>query len=124
MSAMQTQLSLEANSTGEYVGKDTEINGAGYAGMTFTAKSVSQSDFSAWIASVKDSSNTLTIDDYNSTLAPPSEYVAPIYYSSVDPALYGTILMKYMAPTPTSTVAMPTSTQTSTMPANMPGMQM
>ncbi len=138
MAAMQTQLSLEANSTGQYVGKDTEINGAGYAGMTFTAKSVSQSDFNAWIASVKNSSNTLTIDDYNATLAPPSEYVAPIYYSSVDPALYDTILMKYMIPGMGATTTMASSstnpssyststltpTPTSSMPADMPGMQM
>lgn len=113
MAAMQTQLNLEASSTGEYVGKDTEINGAGYAGMTFTAKSVSQSDFDAWVASVKDSSNTLTMDEYNNTLMQPSTYVSPIFYSSVDPNLYDTILMKYMIP--------PSASGTS---QSMPGMQM
>ncbi|HEY5220951.1 MAG TPA: COX aromatic rich motif-containing protein [Candidatus Paceibacterota bacterium] len=112
MSAMQTQLSLEASSTGEYIGKDTEINGAGYAGMTFTAKSVSQNDFNAWLASVKNSSNTLTLAEYNSVLLPPSTYAPSSTYSSVDPGLYDTILMKYMIP------------PTSTPPANMPGMTM
>ena len=102
MAAMQTQLSLEASSTGEYIGKDTEINGAGYAGMTFTAQSVSQEDFNAWVASVKNSSNTLTPAVYNNTLMPPSENVPSSTYSSVDPSLYDTILMKYMIP-PTST---------------------
>jgi cytochrome o ubiquinol oxidase subunit 2 len=122
MAAMQTQLSLEASSTGEYEGKDTEINGAGYAGMTFTAKSVSQSDFNAWVAAVKNSSNTLTLDEYNNALLPPSTYVPSSTYSSVDPTLYDTILMKYMIP-PTSTVSTGSS-PTSTMPADMPGMTM
>ena len=98
MTAMQTQLDLEASSTGEYVGKDTEINGAGYAGMTFVARSTSQADFDAWVAAVKNSSNTLTMDEYNNTLLPPSTYVPEAFYSSVPPGLYDTILMKYMIP--------------------------
>jgi cytochrome o ubiquinol oxidase subunit 2 len=123
MAAMQTQLYLEASSTGEYIGKDTEINGAGYAGMTFTAQSVSQNDFNAWVASVKAASNTLTMADYNDTLLPPSEYAPSSSYSSVEPSLYDTILMKYMIP-PSSTTADASASVTSSIPANMPGMTM
>ena len=115
MSAMQTQLDLEADATGTYAGKDTEINGAGYSGMTFAAQSVSQSDFDAWVASVKNSSHALTIAYYNNTLLPPSSYVASSSYSSVDPSLYNIILMKYM---------ISPSNITSTMPADMSGMEM
>lgn len=99
MDAMQTQIYLEASSTGKYVGKDTEINGAGYAGMTFTAKSVSQSDFNDWVASVKASSSapSLTMGAYQE-LWQPSTYVAPEFFSSVDPGLYNYVLMKYMVP--------------------------
>ena len=99
MSAMQTQLYLEASSTGEFVGKDTEINGAGYAGMTFTADAVSESDFNAWVAGVKASSSApaLTMGAYNA-LAAPSAYVPPAFYSSADPNLYDYVLMKYMVP--------------------------
>jgi len=61
MAAMETQLNLMADTTGEFTGKDTEINGAGYAGMTFIAKSSSQADFNAWVASVQNSSNTLDV---------------------------------------------------------------
>ena len=103
MSAMQTQLNLMANTTGEYTGKDTEINGAGYSGMTFVAKSTSQSDFDAWIASIQQSTSTypaLTMDAYD-TLAEPSKNNSPTYYSSFDPNLYNNILMKYMAPSST-----------------------
>ncbi len=53
MPAMSTQLHLIANSTGDFRGMDTEINGAGFSGMKFAARSVSQTDFNAWVASVK-----------------------------------------------------------------------
>jgi cytochrome o ubiquinol oxidase subunit II len=123
MAAMQTQLDLLASTTGEYDGKDTEINGAGYAGMTFTAQSVTQDDFNAWVASVKQSSSSLTTDAY-SALAEPSEYVPPAYYSSVDPDLYDTILMKYMMPSSTAPQTSSSMSDMPNMPANMPGMQM
>jgi cytochrome o ubiquinol oxidase subunit 2 len=121
MAAMQTQMSLMADTTGTYAGKDTEINGAGYSGMTFTAKSTSQADFNAWVASVEQSSTypALTMDAYN-VLAAPSENSQPAYYSSVDPSLYNDILMKYMVPMATGTQ----TASTSTMPADMSGMQM
>lgn len=121
MAAMQTQLYLEASSTGEYTGKDTEINGEGYAGMIFTAKSTSQSDFNAWVASVKASSSTLTLADYNNDLMPPSTDNPVALYGSVDPNLYDTILMKYMIPPPSSSTA---ATSSGAMPADMPGMTM
>jgi len=123
MAAMQTQMNLEADTIGEYTGKDTEINGAGYAGMTFLAKSTSQADFNTWVASVQNSTSThpaLDMNTYNA-LAEPSQNNPPAYYSSYNKALYNAILIKYMAPMATGTVE--TST-TSTMPANMPGMQM
>lgn len=125
MSAMQTQLNLMASATGTFDGRDTEINGAGYAGMTFTAQSVSQADFNAWVASVQQSSYPLTMDSYNS-LAVPSSYNPPSFYSSVDPSLYDTILMKYMAPMSTSTAPSMPMNGTSTMDdmTGMPGMNM
>ncbi len=110
MTAMMTQLNLMASTTGEFTGKDTEINGAGYAGMTFTAKSTSEADFNAWVASVKQSSSTLDQNAYNA-LAAPSENNSPAYYSSVEGGLFDGIIMKFMVP------AMP-KTQ------GMPGMQM
>ncbi len=111
MAAMETQLNLIASSTGTFTGKDTEINGAGYAGMTFQANSVAETDFNIWVAQIKQMSSTLDEDAYN-TLAEPSTYNPPAYYSSVDPNLYNNVMMKYMMPS-------------SSMPGMaMPGMQM
>ena len=99
MAAMKTQINLLASTTGEYTGKDTEINGAGYAGMTFKAKSTSQSDFKTWVASIQASGDygPLTPNVY-CALAAPSAYNPPAYYSSVSGDMFDTIMMKYMAP--------------------------
>ncbi len=93
MAGMQTELNLEADRLGEFTGKNTEINGRGYAGMTFVARAVSPTDFSAWVAYVRTSSSKLGRAEYES-LAAPSEKVPPFYYGSVDANLYDTILSK------------------------------
>lgn len=126
MDGMVNQLNLMATTQGQFPGRDTEINGDGYSGMTFTADSVSQSDFDAWVASVQQSSSSLTMDAYNA-LSAPSENNPPAYYASVANGLYGTILMKYMAPMESSSM-MQMMNATSNMEQNasqtMPGMEM
>jgi cytochrome o ubiquinol oxidase subunit 2 len=127
MAAMQTQLNLLASTTGEFVGKDTEINGDGYAGMTFAVHSVSQSDFDTWVASVKQASTTLDEAAYTA-LAAPSEYVPPAFYSSVAGDLFNNVMMMYMMPMgssstmSSSSMAEPSSSATSSQ--MMPGMHM
>ena len=49
-----------ADEPGEYTGRAAEINGQGFADMTFVAKSTSQSDFDDWVAEVKQSPLQLT----------------------------------------------------------------
>jgi cytochrome o ubiquinol oxidase subunit 2 len=144
MAAMMTQLNLLASTTGEYTGRDTEINGEGYAGMTFEADSVTPGDFAAWVAEVQGSvagaatstsTSTpltyppLTLDIYNA-LAAPSENNPVAYYSSVAPGLFGGVMMKYMMPMPgmnmtTGTMIIATSsTDSSGTMQGMPGMEM
>ena len=97
MAGMQTQLNLIANEPGEFKGMDTEINGDGFSGMKFIAKSTSQSDFDQWVASVKSSPSELNLNIYNQ-LAEPSQNNSLAYYGSVDRGLYDTIMMKNMMP--------------------------
>ena len=117
MPAMSTQLNLIATETGDFRGMDTEINGIGFSGMKFVARSASQSDFDQWLASVRAARTTLDLDTYNQ-LAAPSENNPVATYASVDSSLYGDVIMKYMEP---SSTEMNSSSQT--MP-NIPGMQM
>jgi cytochrome o ubiquinol oxidase subunit 2 len=97
MAGMQTKLNLIANQTGDFDGKNTEINGDGFSGMKFVARSASQNDFNAWVKSVKASSATLNLNVYNE-LAAPSQNNPSANYASVDPGLYDTIMMKNMMP--------------------------
>lgn len=120
MAAMETQLNLMASTTGEFIGRDTEINGEGYAGMTFTAKSVTPADFTAWVAAVQSTSTyaSLTLDTYNA-LAAPSSNSPTAYYSSVEGDLFNNVMMKYMGPR-----GMQASSQMPSSGPAMPGMGM
>jgi cytochrome o ubiquinol oxidase subunit 2 len=97
MSGMTTHLHLMAGRGGDYSGKSANISGKGFAGMTFTARASSQSDFNVWVARVSQKNNNLTLETYNE-LAKPSENNPTAYYSSVDKTLYDTVVSKYMAP--------------------------
>jgi cytochrome o ubiquinol oxidase subunit 2 len=97
MPGMTTQLNLLAYGPGIYNGVSGNISGAGFAGMTFTVKSVSVSDFDAWVQSVQASSSPLTATTYQA-LAAPSQYNPAAYYSPVDANLYTDVTMKFMTP--------------------------
>ncbi|MGH7203433.1 MAG: ubiquinol oxidase subunit II [Candidatus Levyibacteriota bacterium] len=117
MSGMATQTHLIADGIGEYRGSNAEISGAGFADMTFTAKSVSQSDFSTWVNSVKQSPQTLSLDTFHKLAKPYKDNKAAFYSSTAD-NLYTTIVMKYMAH---PTIAPGQAQQPNTM-QDMPGM--
>lgn len=97
MAGMKTKLHLLASEPGEYRGSSANISGEGFAGMKFTAKATSETDFEAWIQSVKASSAILDRASYDD-LAKPSRDNPVIYYSSHDRQLYDTVMMKYMMP--------------------------
>ncbi len=98
MTGMSTQLFLMANGPGEYTGRAVEINGEGYADMSFAVKSIPPKDFEDWIAQVKKSSHHLTKDIYED-LVKPSVNKSIIPFSEVENDLYLKIIQKYMYPT-------------------------
>lgn len=98
MTGMTTQLYLMANGSGEYTGRAVEINGEGYADMTFLVKSTPQNDFENWIAEVKKSPLHLTKDVYDD-LVKPSLNKSRTFFSEVEKDFYHTIIHKYMYPT-------------------------
>lgn len=95
MTGMITPLHIMADGQGVYAGRAAEINGEGYADMTFVAESTSQSDFEDWVESAKRSKLKLTDHMYDS-LAKPSVNHSPILYSYVEEDLFNKIVMKYM----------------------------
>jgi cytochrome o ubiquinol oxidase subunit 2 len=98
MSGMSTQLHLMASSTGDYRGSSANISGEGFAKMNFTARSVSSSDFNAWLKRAKAyPAETLSMNIYT-MLTEPNIPDASIQYVLSDATLYDKILMKYMTP--------------------------
>lgn len=95
MAGMVTQVHLSANESGDFAGSAAEINGPGFAGMKFTAKSVSQKDFETWVETVKKTGKRFGVDEYN-TLSLPSEDNPAATYELEDGNLYNKIVMKYM----------------------------
>lgn len=98
MTGMTTQLNIMADGPGEYVGREAEINGEGYADMTFLAKSTNQKDFEEWVAQVRKSSQHLTHDTYLQ-LVKPAINKSVILFSEVEKDLYHRVVHQYMYPT-------------------------
>jgi cytochrome o ubiquinol oxidase subunit II len=105
MSGMSTKLHLLAEKAGDYNGSAAEISGPGFSGMRFTARASSREEFETWVSSVKNSSRTLSLNEYNK-LAKPTEHHPVTLYSETEKDLYGTIIMKYMAPQKSKTHTM------------------
>jgi cytochrome aa3-600 menaquinol oxidase subunit 2 len=70
MAKMETQLYLVADQTGEYIGRNTNFNGKGYAGMEFTVEAQSPQAFSKWVKDVKGKAPKLTEKSYINLLKP------------------------------------------------------
>lgn len=97
MPGMSTQLHLIADQNGSFAGSSANISGVGFADMHFTAKATSEADFQTWVASVKQSPNTLSQNDYT-VLAQPGSATAPLYYASEEHDLYDKVILKFMGP--------------------------
>lgn len=95
MTGHVNQLNLIADTAGDYPGSSAEINGAGFAGMKFTARASDAKDFDTWVQRVKQSPNVLDKATYDA-LVKPSENNPAIFYSAYDNSLYDRVIEKYM----------------------------
>lgn len=95
MTGHVNRLNLMANTPGDYPGSSAEINGAGFAGMKFTARASSTEDFDRWVQTAKQSANVLDAASYENVLKP-SENNPAAFYSAFESGLYDKVVMKYM----------------------------
>ena len=95
MPGMKTQLHLIADSTGEFRGSSANISGEGFAGMVFTVKSSTQTEFNQWVESAKQSKTSLGLKEYQQ-IAKPSSYDPVAMYSLGKEDLFDWIVMKPM----------------------------
>ncbi len=104
MAGMQTRLNLLADEPGRFMGRNMQYSGKGFSKQYFDAIAVSQGDFDAWVAKVRQSSETLDPSTY-AVLARPSIKHPVTYYSAVEPNLFECIIAKYMDGTMSSGVS-------------------
>ena len=97
MAGMQTRLNLLADEPGRFMGRNMQYSGDGFSQQYFEAISVSQEDFEAWVAKVKQSSEALDGAAYTA-LAEPSIKHPVTYYSAVEANLFDNIIEKYVDP--------------------------
>lgn len=97
MSGMTTKLHLQADQTGEFTGKNANISGEGYSGMTFKVKADSDMAFNEWVQTAKAVPDKLTTTSY-AQLAKPTKNVAAKQYVLASGDLFDSVIMKYMAP--------------------------
>lgn len=97
MTGMSTKLHIMADKTGNYRGQAAEINGAGFSGMKFVARSSDNEEFSQWVSEVRRSSAVLDLKSYTLLSKPTTNHTVE-YYGSYDKDLYNKIIMKFMMP--------------------------
>ncbi|HSX43259.1 MAG TPA: COX aromatic rich motif-containing protein [Candidatus Saccharimonadales bacterium] len=105
MPGMSTHLNLVADKAGDYSGVAANISGKGFADMKFTVHALPPEAYGDWLRAMHHVPQHLTTAEYNKLTKPgvitqPTE--AKHGYSSVQPYLYDTIMMKYMTPDVTS----------------------
>jgi len=94
MAGMQTRLNLLASTAGTYRGLSTQFSGAGFSGMHFEVEAATPQKFQDWLKDTKN--GNLALDNARfKDLEAPSEAEKPLYFSSVQPELFQSILKKY-----------------------------
>ncbi len=94
MNGMESQLNLKATEIGTYTGYTTNINGEGYAKMTFDTNVISQSDFDTWTKNASTSNVSMDQTEYDE-LTKPESIQEDRTYKLVDEKLFDSIVNKY-----------------------------
>jgi cytochrome o ubiquinol oxidase subunit 2 len=91
MAAMTSQVSLQADKAGTYLGLSAQFSGEGFADMRFDLRAVPADAYARWIADTKSAGPILDPAAY-AALAKPSKHVQPSTYKTVDQGLFDAIV--------------------------------
>ncbi|MBC2667165.1 ubiquinol oxidase subunit II [Novosphingobium flavum] len=92
MPGMETRLHAVMNRTGDFAGFSANYSGAGFSGMRFATRSVSEADFAGWTARVKSGATGMLDRAAYLDLEKPSENNPVAHYAAIEPDLYGAVL--------------------------------
>ena len=99
MPGMVSQLSLQADHPGRLWGTSAQFSGDGFSDMQFQVRSVSATDFSAWVAQAKSAGPVLDKAAY-AGLTRQSQRVPPSTYRAIDPQLFQAVATQKIPPGP------------------------
>ncbi|MDE3238689.1 MAG: cytochrome ubiquinol oxidase subunit II [Paracoccaceae bacterium] len=107
MPGMVTKLNLQADRVGSFHGVNTQFTGDGFQDQTFTAMSMTNKDFDAWVAKVQKDGIALneasyrvlghrsTPDQVHATLGTPQMPQQVVYFNDVPSGFFNKVVMKY-----------------------------
>lgn len=96
MAGMRTQLNLQADHAGRYLGENTQYNGRGFARQKFQAIALPGAQFSRWVGQARQSGLELDCAAY-ARLERRDSVDAPMHYRAVTAHLFDWIVGKYRA---------------------------
>ena len=99
MPGMTSQLYLQADHPGTFMGESAHFSGDGFSDMNFEVRSIPAREFEVWARNTKSAGPTLNSAAYTQ-LAQQSHNVRPYDYRAVDPALFPAIANQKLGPVP------------------------
>jgi cytochrome o ubiquinol oxidase subunit 2 len=99
MNRTVTQLHLQADRAGEYLGESAQFSGDGFPDMRFTVRAVPRQDFEDWIAHARSAGNPLDRETYIG-LSQPGALKGPSTYRDVESELFEGIVSQRIPPAP------------------------
>lgn len=94
MAGMKTLLNLSADRSGEFVGRNTQYNGDGFATQSFRTVVMPQEEFNTWVQNTRDIEETLAWGGYQ-TLLEPSIVHEPKFYGAFEPGLFDRVVASF-----------------------------
>jgi cytochrome o ubiquinol oxidase subunit 2 len=100
MNGMATELNLQANEPGTFMGLSAMFSGNGFADMHFKTEAVPIAAFNAWAQETRSGGGPTLSSQAYKDLSVQSMNVAPFTYSSVEPGLFDQVVMQQLPPGP------------------------
>jgi cytochrome o ubiquinol oxidase subunit II len=97
MNGMVTQLNLQADRPGDYLGLSAQFSGDGFPGMRFTVFAMPSAQFNRWVAAARSSGPTLDDAAYRDLLRQ-SQNLSPYTYRAVQTGLFDRVAMQMLPP--------------------------
>jgi cytochrome o ubiquinol oxidase subunit II len=99
MNGKTTQLNLQADATGTFLGLSSQYSGDGFADMHFDVLALPAERFTAWIDATRVKGPSLNPETYTA-LTRQSMNIPPFTYSAVEPQLFQQIVTQKLPPGP------------------------